>query len=97
MKFDQTLFNQLKEMHSFYDATNPDLSKFYKKGGKLILWHGWADQHISPVNTIEYHKAVQKFVITSYSIHYTKLYDAVNMEAGLLPCMRGHGSVVHFH
>ena len=30
------------------DATNPDLSAFAKRGGKLILYHGWADAAISP-------------------------------------------------
>jgi len=31
-----------------------DLSDFAAQGGKLILWHGWADPHISPVNTLDY-------------------------------------------
>lgn len=42
MKFDGQLFAKLKEMHSFYDATNPDLTAFNDHGGKLILWHGMA-------------------------------------------------------
>jgi len=28
---------------SFLNATNPDLSAFKARNGKLILWHGWAD------------------------------------------------------
>jgi feruloyl esterase len=39
---------------ALYSADNPDLSAFNAHGGRLILWHGWADPHISPVNTIDY-------------------------------------------
>lgn len=41
-----------------YNADNPDLSRFAAHGGKLILWHGWADPHISPMNTIDYYDKV---------------------------------------
>lgn len=40
------------------DAVNPDLSVFKAHGGKLILYHGWADHSIMPVRTIEYYAAV---------------------------------------
>ena len=30
------------------DAVNPDLSAFQAHGGKLILYHGWADHSITP-------------------------------------------------
>jgi hypothetical protein len=36
------------------DAVNPDLSAFKAHGGKLILYHGWADHSITPVRTVEY-------------------------------------------
>lgn len=58
--FDKATFDRLRAMHPLYDATNPDLSQFAKAGGKLIIWHGWADPHISPVNSIAYHDAVQQ-------------------------------------
>lgn len=51
--------NYLAANHPLNDATNPDLSAFQKAGGKLILWHGWADQHISPAYTIAYYEAMQ--------------------------------------
>ncbi len=40
------------------DAVNPDLSAFKAHGGKLILYHGWADHSITPVRTIEYYASV---------------------------------------
>lgn len=45
---------QEQAARAFYNADNPDLSAFAGKGGKLILYHGWADPHISPINTIDY-------------------------------------------
>ena len=42
-----------------FDATNPDLHAFRDAGGKLILWHGWADPAISPIGTVAYFQAVQ--------------------------------------
>ncbi|MBI1684291.1 tannase/feruloyl esterase family alpha/beta hydrolase [Caulobacter hibisci] len=57
-KFTAEQFEGLKAMHPLYDATETDLSPFAAKGGKLILWHGWSDPHISPLNTIAYHNGV---------------------------------------
>ena len=46
----------------FIDATNPDLSAFRARGGKLLIYHGWNDGGsggaISPQNTINYHSSV---------------------------------------
>ena len=41
------------------NATNPDLSKFKAHGGKLIMYHGWADPLIAPENAINYYNSVQ--------------------------------------
>ncbi len=43
---------------SFLNATNPDLSAFSSRGGKLILWHGWADPALTPLASIRYHEQV---------------------------------------
>ncbi len=41
------------------DAVNPDLSAFRKRGGKLILYHGWNDPAIPAMDTVDYYnKAV---------------------------------------
>jgi feruloyl esterase len=40
------------------NATDPDLNAFKELGGKLILWHGWADQNIAPRNSINYYNRV---------------------------------------
>src|SRR5262249_36068055 len=40
------------------EANNPDLAKFKARGGKLLLYHGWADPGPAPENTINYVDAV---------------------------------------
>ena len=57
-KFDDAALAALRAMHGIYDATDPDLSRFAANGGKLLIWHGWQDQHISPANTVAYAQAV---------------------------------------
>jgi hypothetical protein len=43
---------------ALYEAKNPDLSDFFARGGRLILWHGESDPGPSPVATLEYAQAV---------------------------------------
>jgi feruloyl esterase len=42
----------------YINATDPDLTAFNELGGKLLLWHGWADQNIAPQNSINYYNNV---------------------------------------
>jgi feruloyl esterase len=48
----------LDQKLGFVDAVNPDLSKFKARGGKLLLYHGWADPGITAQNTIRYYESV---------------------------------------
>jgi feruloyl esterase len=73
--------------HPLYDATNPDLSAFRKAGGKLILWHGWADQHISPKYTIAYYEAMQNQMGASTVDGFARLY----LLPGVGHCGGGEG------
>ncbi len=45
---------------AIYNANNPDLRQFAAHGGKLILYHGWADQTIPPWSTLDYYAAVER-------------------------------------
>ena len=42
---------------SVLNAIDPDLSHFRARGGKLILYHGWSDAAIAPINSIDYYKS----------------------------------------
>ena len=39
-------------------ATDPNLKEFFAHGGKLIVYHGWNDQLITPLNSIDYYNSV---------------------------------------
>ena len=60
VRFTDTEFRQLNLLgDAIYNANNPDLHAFAARGGKLILYHGWADQTISPWSTLDYYAAVE--------------------------------------
>jgi feruloyl esterase len=47
-------------VRTFANANNPDLSEFKARGGKLILWHGWADGGLTALGSIEYFEEVER-------------------------------------
>ncbi|WP_207102538.1 tannase/feruloyl esterase family alpha/beta hydrolase [Paracoccus shandongensis] len=58
LAFTTATLDDLRARHALFDATSPDLSAFQASGGKLILWHGLADPHIAPANTLALHKGM---------------------------------------
>ncbi len=46
----------------YNDATNPDIRAFKAKGGKLILYQGWADEATYPGNPVNYYETVEKMM-----------------------------------
>lgn len=45
-----------------YDATSFDLREFKARGGKLLVWHGWADGAIMATSSIGYYRGVLEFM-----------------------------------
>jgi feruloyl esterase len=46
---------RLAQMAAVYNADSPDLSAFRGAGGKMIVWHGWADAIVTPFKTVEWY------------------------------------------
>jgi len=58
-KFDPNEFtDRMREVSGLMDSTNPDLSTFSARGGKLIIYENMADYAQSPYAGIEYYKSV---------------------------------------
>jgi len=41
-------------------AMDPNLKNFLGRGGKLLMYHGWSDPNVSPLNTVHYYENVLK-------------------------------------
>jgi Tannase and feruloyl esterase len=70
----------IKATATALDSTNPDLSAFKARGGKLIMYHGWNDPAISPWNSIAYYTSVQKTMGAETASSFTRLYMVPGME-----------------
>jgi feruloyl esterase len=61
VRFTTATFHRLNLLgEAIYNANDPDLSAFRAAGGKIILFHGWADAFIPPFSTTDYYAAVQR-------------------------------------
>lgn len=81
-------FFALLPMAAVYDASSPDLSAFRDRGGKLILYHGWADDSISPEGTIAYYAALQRQM---GGLEATQRFARLFMFPGVYHCSGGEG------
>ncbi|HLW81344.1 MAG TPA: tannase/feruloyl esterase family alpha/beta hydrolase [Candidatus Acidoferrales bacterium] len=52
----------LARARRIYDATSVDLGAFKAHGGKILLWHGWADGAMPATSSIGYYEDVMKFM-----------------------------------
>jgi feruloyl esterase len=70
-----------------YVNVSPDLSAFKSRGGKLLLYHGWNDQAISPESTLNYYMAVLQKLGGGKQENWIRLY----MVPGMTHCQGGPG------
>lgn len=70
-----------------FNATDPDLSRFAARGGKLILFHGWSDAAIPAQGTIAYRDAVVRMMGAAKTDNFVRLF----MVPGMHHCGGGVG------
>jgi len=82
---------KLMKTEALYDPVAPyqapDLRAFHARGGKLIVYHGWADQGISPSFVLDYYAKVQAY---SGGLDKTRDWFRVFMVPGMHHCRGGN-------
>ena len=85
----ERLWEQSLEQYGLVIGTdNPDLTEFRDRGGKAIVWHGWADQLITAKGTIDYYQRVQQRMGGSEA---TSEFLRLFMAPGVAHCAGGPG------
>jgi feruloyl esterase len=74
------------------NAMSLDLSAFRRAGGKLLLWHGWADANIPPGATVDYY---ERLVRESGGLRRTQEFARLFMVPTLHHCAIGGGYVLN--
>jgi feruloyl esterase len=68
-------------------AASTDLKPFVSRGGKLLIYHGWEDQNISPRMSVDYYEKVQSTMGKAAVEDAVKLF----MVPGMGHCGGGDG------
>ncbi|MDP3737233.1 MAG: tannase/feruloyl esterase family alpha/beta hydrolase [Hyphomonadaceae bacterium] len=80
-----TFTEETKALQATLSPTDPDLSAFRAKGGKLLMYHGWSDSALSPLMSIGY--ADKVFAKDAKAKSDVRLF----MLPGVLHCTGGPG------
>jgi len=67
---------------------DPDLRKFQALGGKLLMFHGWSDPIIAPMESVQYFESV---VAVMGSMDHTTSFVRLFMLPGVGHCQGGPG------
>jgi Tannase and feruloyl esterase len=85
VRFTDREFRKLNKLgDAIYNANDPDLRAFAAHGGKLILYHGWADPAIPPWSTLDYYAAVER---TMGGFAASQSFSRLYMVPGAYHCL----------
>lgn len=72
---------------AFLTANDPDLTRFHGRGGKLLIYQGWADPVVPPEDTIRYYESVVRAVGRDQAPGMARLF----LVPGMGHCSGGAG------
>jgi hypothetical protein len=78
----QDFVARIQELSATLDATNPDLSVFKQRGGKLIMRSNLADYSVSPFSTMNYYESVTKFMGKEAVEEFVRFYLSAGSSHG---------------
>ena len=70
------------------DATDPDLSAFRTRGGKILTYFGWADTALNPMMGVNYYEDVRQTMGSETTSDFYRLF----MVPGMFHCGGGLGT-----
>jgi pimeloyl-ACP methyl ester carboxylesterase len=85
--FDRDPQRLLEKIGPVLNATDPNLSRFSSRGGKLILFQGWSDAAVAPLSTLEYYEDVGVRMGEKQRGQFMRLF----MVPGMQHCAGGPG------
>jgi feruloyl esterase len=85
LDFDRDVAVAEKAASQIIDAIDPNLQPFFARGGKVLMYHGWNDQLVAPMNSVNYYQAVVG--ATTSSADSIRLF----MMPGMTHCRGGAG------
>lgn len=77
---------RLEAIHRMLDATDTDLAAFRERGGKALMYYGWADPALNPMMGVNYYEDVLKRMGAS-----TPDFFRLFMMPGVFHCSGGVG------
>ncbi|PEQ13578.1 hypothetical protein B2G71_04385 [Novosphingobium sp. PC22D] len=80
--------DRLREYEVLYSASHPDLRAFRDAGGKLLIYHGWADSRVAPLGTVDYYGMLARAM---GGIEATRGFARLAMVPGMNHCWGGDG------
>ena len=78
---------KIETARAVLDATNPDLTRFKARGGKMVSYFGWADPALNPLMGVRYYENVMRQMGPSTPDFY-RLF----MVPGMFHCGGGVGT-----